>query len=199
MLQRGFSATSVDAVLARASVAKGGFFHHFASKNALGLALVERYAEMDERLLDELIADAEAASEDPAERVLTFLRAFELGAAELAREQPGCLFAAFVHERELGVPGVDEVIAKSMLHWRARLLAMLEAAGAAHPPSVDADLPSLADQALALFEGGFILARALDDRDVMRRQLAHLRHYVALLFGVPAEVPPRDEPAALPA
>ena len=56
---------------------------------------------------------------------------------------------------------------------------------AAHPPAAEVDLPSLADQVFAAFEGGFILARALQDPTHLQAQLAHLRHYLALLFRLP--------------
>ena len=36
--QQGFSATTVDQLCGMAGVTKGAFFHHFASKDALGAA-----------------------------------------------------------------------------------------------------------------------------------------------------------------
>src|SRR3712207_1252503 len=84
VLERGFSGTSVDAVLAEASVTKGGFFHHFPSKQALGLALVERYAAVDHQILEDFMARAEAASDDPAEQLVSFMRLFEEAVVPLA-------------------------------------------------------------------------------------------------------------------
>jgi TetR/AcrR family transcriptional repressor of nem operon len=192
VLERGFAATSVDAVLAEAAVAKGGFFHHFPSKSALGLALVERYAAADERALDDFMAAAEAETDDPAEQLVAFVRHFEQAAAELARDQPGCLFVSFIYERELAAPGIDDVITTSIRLWHDRLLEKLEAAADAHPPAVAVDLLSLADQVFTTFEGGFILARAMKDPDHLRGQLAHVRHYLALLFQVSPERPARE-------
>jgi TetR/AcrR family transcriptional repressor of nem operon len=184
VLQRGFAATSVDAVLAAASVTKGGFFHHFPSKQALGLALVERYAAFDVRTLEEVMGAAEAESDDPAEQLVSFVRRFEDGAAELTWMQPGCLFVSFVYEQELAAPGTEEIIASTIGTWRERVLGKLEQAAEAHPPALDVDLPSLADQIFTIFEGGFVLARAMDDHDHLRRQLVHVRHYLELLFRV---------------
>ena len=39
--ERGFSATTVDALCERAGVTKGAFFHHFKSKDELGVAAAE--------------------------------------------------------------------------------------------------------------------------------------------------------------
>jgi TetR/AcrR family transcriptional regulator, transcriptional repressor for nem operon len=182
VLERGFAATSVDAVLARAPATKGAFFHHFPSKNELGRALLERYAAADEQMLDEVMAAAEAETDDPAEQLVAFVRRFEQAAAEIAPTQPGCLFVSFIYERELAGDDEDDVIATSVRQWRARLLDKLEAAARAHPPAADVDLPSLADQVFTTFEGGFILARAMGDPGHLPAQLKHLRHYLELLF-----------------
>ena len=193
VLERGFAGTSVDAVLAEASVTKGGFFHHFPSKQALGLALVERYAAVDLQALEDFMAGAEASADDPAEQVVAFVRLFEQAVVALAEVQPGCLFGSFVYERELAAPGTEEIISHSIHTWRERVLAKLQEAAQAHPPVIDADMPSLADQIFTSFQGGFILARATNDPEHLRRQLAHVRQYIELLFQL---APVRESAAA---
>ena len=182
VLERGFAATSVDAVLAEAPATKGAFFHHFPSKNELGRALLERYAAADERMLEDFMAAAEADSEDPAEQLVAFIGHFEHAADALAPTQPGCLFVSFIYESQLAGNGEDDLIATSIRHWRTRLHEKLQAAARAHPPAIAVDLQSLADQVFTTFEGGFILARAMHDPSHLRAQLAHLRHYLELLF-----------------
>jgi TetR/AcrR family transcriptional regulator, transcriptional repressor for nem operon len=195
VLERGFAATSVDAVLAQAPATKGAFFHHFPSKDELGRALLERYAAADERLLDDFMAAAEAESDDPAEQLVAFVRHYEQAADELAPTQPGCLFVSFIYESQLARDGDDDLIATSIRHWRTRLLDKLEAAARAHPPAVAVDLPSLADQVFTTFEGGYILARAMHDPNHLRAQLTHLRHYLELLFGLSPNKPANDRAA----
>ena len=186
VLERGFTATSVDAVLSDAGATKGAFFHHFPSKNALGRALLERYAAADTESLERFMGAAEALSDDPAEQVVAFARLFEVSAGDLPRLQPGCLFVTFIYEQELDGEGTDELIAHSIDTWHDLLLDKLEAAAEAHPPAAGVDLSSLADQFFTTFEGGFILTRARQDADALRGQLAHLRQYLELLFGVRA-------------
>ena len=41
--RQGYAATSVDEICAAAGVSKGAFFHHFASKEALGIAAAEQW------------------------------------------------------------------------------------------------------------------------------------------------------------
>lgn len=184
VLERGFSATSVDAILGAAGTTKGAFFHHFPSKAALGRALVERYAAADLQLLAELTAAAESASDDPLEQIVELLGLFEELAGAVPFEQPGCLYVSFVHERELVDDDTIGLIVATVLAWREQLLTKLEAAAALHPPRRDVDLQALADLVFTTFEGGFILARTMGDPTLMRGQLAHLRGYLELLFDV---------------
>ena len=175
-----------------APATKGAFFQHFPSKNDLGRALLERYAAADEQLLDDFMAAAEAETDDPAKQLVAFIRRFEQAADDLAPTQPGCLFVSFIYESQLAGERGQDVIATSIRHWRERLLDKLNAAARAHPPATTVDLPSLADQVFTTFEGGFILTRAMDDPSHLRAQLAHLRHYLELLFQVPSEKPTPD-------
>jgi TetR/AcrR family transcriptional repressor of nem operon len=187
ILEQGFSATSVDAVLAEAGTSKGAFFHHFPTKNHLARALVERYAAGDVAHLERFMALAEAESADPAEQMVAFIRFFEDAAEQLAAEQPSCLYVSFIYERQLFDDGTNDVIVDAVVTWRARLREKLEAAAVVHPPRLEVDFASLADLAFVTFEGAFVLARTLGEPSVMREQLAHLRHYVTLLFGLEAD------------
>lgn len=184
VLAHGFSATTVDGVLAAAAASKGAFFHHFPSKRALGHALVERYAAGDRAVLEQFMGAAEAGTDDPAEQLVEFVSAFERAADEMALTQPGCLFVSFVYEQ---VPDTDDVrplIIDSIEHWRTRIADKLTAARAAGRLDDDVDVDSLADHVFTTFEGAFILARATDDATHVKAQLAHLRHYLELLLGV---------------
>ena len=184
VVERGFAATTVDAVLEAAGTTKGAFFHHFESKAALGHALVERYAAADLEMLEDFMGRAEAASDDPAVQVVTFLRLFEEAATELAHEESGCLYVSFVQQSQLVDERTLEVIVSAVMTARERLAAKLGAAMALHPPRRDVDPVSLADLVFTTFEGAFILVRTLGDPELMRTQLAHLRGYVELLFAL---------------
>ena len=85
----------------------------------------------------------------------------------------------------------SDLIADSIRDWRKRLLEKLEAAARLHPPATPVDLASLADHVFTVFEGGFILTRAMDEPDHLPAQLAHVRHYLELLFGLPPGQPER--------
>jgi TetR/AcrR family transcriptional repressor of nem operon len=182
VMERGFSATTVDAILEAAGASKGAFFHHFSTKADLGRILVERYARADGELLEHLMEHAEARTDHPADQLIEFLRAFEEGLEDLSLQQPGCLFVSFIYEQFPGQEATRELILDDVLLWRARILDKLTLATRHHPPALPVNLESLADQVFTTLEGGFILARATGDPLKLRDQLRHLRTYLTLLL-----------------
>ena len=184
VFRHGFASTTVDAVLESAGASKGAFFHHFPSKAHLGRALVERYAAGDAATLEAVMTAAEARSDDPAEQLVIFTRTFEEQADDAMALQPSCLFVSFIYETDLTDVGIEDVVNESILHWRTRLVDKLELAAATRPAMQHLDLAALADHWFTTFEGSFLLAQATDDNSSMRRQLAHLRHYLELLFAL---------------
>jgi TetR/AcrR family transcriptional repressor of nem operon len=184
-LGQGFSATTVDQVIAEAMSSKGAFFHHFKSKNDLGRALVARYAAADIASLHHFMAAAEATSDNPAEQLVAFIRSFEEIGDQIAEDhQSSCLYASFVHHHELTADGSTEVIVESIEVWRRALAAKLAAAAEIRPLSADIDLDDLADHVFVTFEGAFILARAMADTSHMRTQLKVLRQTLEIVLGV---------------
>lgn len=186
VLEKGLAATTVDAILAESETSKGAFFHHFPTKNDLARDLVKRYAAGDVAFLEEFMANAESSSADPALQVVEFIRLFEGAADEMASQQPSCLYVSYIYEKQLFEDGTNDVIVEVVLAWRERLAAKLREAAEAHPPRMPIDPDAVADHVFATFEGAFMLTRAMNDRELMRRQLALVREYVALLFDVPA-------------
>lgn len=65
----GYDATTVADIIARAGVSKGGFYHHFESKEELLDAVVER-------LTDQIVANARDVLEDESIDALTKLNRF---------------------------------------------------------------------------------------------------------------------------
>lgn len=185
LVQRhGFAATSVDAVISSAQASKGSFFHHFASKDDLGLALVDRYARNDAEVLERFLRSAEDETDDPAEQVIALVQLFEQAAEDIAMDQPGCLFVSFLYARDQVDARTGQTIVSSIELWRVRITARLRMAARAHHPLADVDLTAVADHFFTVFEGAFILARATGDPGKLSTQLAQLRTYLALLFGV---------------
>jgi AcrR family transcriptional regulator len=68
----GYSATSLDAIVAGAEVTKGALYHHFSGKQALFEAVFERV----EAAAAQAVTNAVEGHDDPWEKALAGLRAF---------------------------------------------------------------------------------------------------------------------------
>ena len=179
VIDNGFGATSVDAVIEGSGTSKGAFFHHFPSKRALAEALVEQYVASDLAMLDAGLAAARGASTDPATRAVAFVAFFEDAADEIMAGASGCLYTSVLAEMQLIEAGTSDPIAKAVRLWREGFAELLrEALGERD----DVDVDALADHVFVTFEGSFLLARTTGDPQHMRRQLAVLRRLVRALL-----------------
>ncbi|HUP98437.1 MAG TPA: helix-turn-helix domain-containing protein [Usitatibacter sp.] len=182
ILDHGFGATTVDAVVSRAGITKGAFFHHFASKAELARALVDRYARLDRETLVHHVERAKKLASDPLEQVLVLIGLYEEDFDALDQPFPGCLFASYIYENKLLEAGTLEVVRESTLMWREVMKGLLEKVAGAHPPRMPVDLESLADLFYALTEGSYIMTKTLADKTLIARHATHLRNYLQLLF-----------------
>ena len=176
ILDHGYGATTVDAVVARAGITKGAFFHHFVSKAQLARALVERYAALDREHLGKRLERARKLATDPLQRLLLLVSLYEEDFESLEEPFPGCLFASYVYENKLFDDAVLEVLRESALWWRAQIRMLLDEV-------VAVDIESLADLFYALPEGAFVMTQTLADRTLLPKQVRHLRTYHELLFA----------------
>lgn len=182
ILDRGFAATTVDEIIEGAGMTKGTFFYHFDTKADLAHALVERYAEMDRRHLEEGLSRAERESDDPLEQLLLFVRGFEEEAEALTEPYPGCLFASYCYQNSLFDRRTQQVVERAILRWRERVTAKLREAASRHGMREEVDLDALADALWVAFEGAFILSKTLREPRAIAPQLALYRSTLRLLF-----------------
>ncbi|HWJ08131.1 MAG TPA: helix-turn-helix domain-containing protein [Nocardioides sp.] len=182
VIERGFRATTVEAVIGAAKTSKGAFFHHFASKQALADALVEYYVAGDLAMLDRGLAVA-SGYDDPVDRAVGFLAHFEGIADEIMAGTTGCLYTSVLAEMGLIESGTSDPIARAVALWREGCAGLLRDALGARAATVDVD--ALADHLFVTFEGAFLLARSTGEPEHLRRQLAVLRSLVESLLRRP--------------
>ncbi len=197
ILDRGFAATSIDAIQEAAGISRGTFFYHFPTKDDLSRALIGRYAEADRTLTDEFMKRAENMVRDPAQQVLIFLALHEEMFAEMTGMYPGCLFASYSYEAGLFDEETQNVVNGAVEYWRILVGRKLKEAMSRRSPKIVADPYVLADTAYAVLQGAFILSRLRDDASVMVHQIRQVRNYLELLFGERdgAKSPPSLTPA----
>jgi len=186
VLEKGFAATSIDELIAGAGITKSGFFYHFKDKGDLAKALLERYVAHNQAILADIFARADQLNEDPLHGFLVALKLFAETMADLPGRHPGCLSASFCYQDRLFDPEVRELNRAGITCWRAMFRARLEAIAARYPPKLAVDLGDLADMANALVDGGIILSRVFEDREVLPRQILLYRELVRAVFLPPA-------------
>lgn len=182
VLAKGFSATSIEEIIAAVGITKSGFFYHFADKGELAHALLERYLERERVLFDDIFVRADELSEDPLHAFLIALKMFEELFNDLPQAHPGCLTAAFCYQDRQFDRRVRELNASGIHAWRERFKGRLEVIAARYPPRLGVDLTDVADMLSALADGGIILSKALDDPKALPRQIRLYREFVRALF-----------------
>ncbi len=177
--KKGFSATTVDDLCKAAAVTKGAYFHHFASKEALGVAAAEFWTETTSALF----ADAPYhVPDDPLERVLAYIE-FRKAIIDGTPEQFTCLVGTMAQETYETFPAIRDACATSIFGHAATLEPDIQAAMAEHGLTEgDWTAQSLARHTQAVLQGAFILAKATGDREVARESVDHLKRYIQLLF-----------------
>ena len=183
VLAKGFSATSIEEIIAAVGITKSGFFYHFKDKGELAKGLLLRYLEQDKLLLDEIFRRGDELNSDPLHGFLVALKLFAEMLANLPEAHPGCLAASFAYQDQLFNREIRDLNAGGVLAWRKRFRTKLEAIAERYPPREEVDLDALADMATTLVEGGLILGRLLQDVTVLPRQILLYRDFVQALFG----------------
>jgi len=183
ILQRGYSGTSIEDIIAEAGITKGGFFYHFDGKSDLAKKLMLRYLEQDKVFFDALLERASDLTEDPLQQLLIFLKLMAEAMADLPGTHPGCLVASFTYESQQFDDELRDLNKQGVLAWRHLFTEQFEKIGEKHRPRGDKPLEELADMLTTVIEGGIIMSKVLDDPHVLPNQLLQYRNYIRLLFG----------------
>ena len=178
--ERGYTATTVEDLCRAAGVTKGSFFHHFESKEALALAAIEHWNMLTGALFE---AAPYRQVEDPRERLLAYL---DFRAALVRGELPEftCLLGTLVQETFASHPVLQAACGTGIKAHAQTLVPTIEAARARYAPEADWSAESLARHTQAVLQGGFVLAKALNDPQAALEAIGHLKRYVEGLLPV---------------
>ena len=182
VLQKGFASTSIEELIVGVGITKSGFFYHFKDKNDLAKALMQRYLEADEHVLNDIFNRAAELHDDPLHSFLIGLKLFAEMMAKVHDIHPGCLAASVCYQDQLFDQQIRQMNAEGMLTWRKRFRTQLGLIADRSPPKRDLDHDTMADMMRALVEGGIILSKVLKDNRALPAQILHFRNYVRLAF-----------------
>ncbi|MGJ7900984.1 TetR/AcrR family transcriptional regulator [Lysobacter sp. 1R34A] len=182
---KGYAATTVDELCRAADVTKGAFFHHFASKDALGVAAAEFWAETTTEFF---AAAPYHRPADALQRVLAYV-AFRKAIIVGEVDEFSCLVGTMAQEIHATSPEIRDACGRSIFGHAATLEADIETARRERGIAGDWTAASLARHTQTVIQGGFVLAKAGNDPALARESLDHLDRYIRHLFHFNEEQP----------
>ena len=173
--EKGYNATSVADILAKAGANSGSLYHFFPTKQEVLLAVLDGYLAGISRML---LEPAWGEVEDPIEKVFALLERYReaLVATDCTYGCPIGSLALELHEPD---PPVRERLAANFEAWVDAVAACLEAAGPRLPVALDRR--DLATFALTTMEGGVMLSRTHRNLASYDAAVRSFRSYLAHL------------------
>jgi len=176
--EKGFTATSVESLCEAAAVTKGAFFHHFKSKDALGVASATYWGECTSAFF---VAASYHSPSDPLERVLGYLD-FRKAMLAGTLSEISCLAGTMVQEVYQSHPDIARACEATITNHAANVEKDIAAAIERYGIEADWTASSLALYTQVVLQGAFVLAKAKGGTEVAIDSIDHLRRYVELLF-----------------
>ncbi|MCA0401860.1 MAG: TetR/AcrR family transcriptional regulator [Proteobacteria bacterium] len=188
--EKGFTATTVDDLCTAAGVTKGAFFHHFASKEALGVAAAEHWSATTSAFF---AAAPYHRVDDPMERLLAYIQfRRDILRGELAEFT--CLVGTMVQEVYAEHPAIGAACNASISGHATTLEPDIAEAMRKRGWTPDGSMTgwsaaSLALHTQAVLQGAFILAKCSGGPAIAEESVDHLSRYIRMLFGAPPAEP----------
>jgi TetR/AcrR family transcriptional repressor of nem operon len=155
MFRDGYEATGIQGVVDAAHVPRGSFFHHFPSKEHLGIVVLQRYARASEQ---RQIAAFENEEQSPTERLRSFFAAANdrVIADDFTK---GCLIGNFTLQLSNTSEPIRQALVQAADETIDRIGRVLQAAKDAGELDPDVDPAELAELIWSSWEGAVLRSK----------------------------------------
>jgi TetR/AcrR family transcriptional regulator, transcriptional repressor for nem operon len=181
MREKGYSATTVDDLCSAAQVTKGAFFHHFQSKEDLGVAATDYWTACTSSLFD---AAPYHSLKDPLEKLMAYL---DLRIALIQGKIPEftCFAGTLVQETFHSHSALRVACERSIFGHIDHVSKLIREAKRTLNPNAKWNPKSLAAHTQAVIQGAFILVKSSGDSSLATESIEHLKTYVHSLLSPP--------------
>jgi len=176
--RKGYAATSVDEICARAGVTKGAFFHHFPSKDSLAVAAAGLWTDLSDAFFS---AAPYHRFDDPLDRLLGYLD-FRKAMLRGDVAEFSCLAGTMLQEAYETHSDIRRACDACISDHVAKIESDIASAMKLYRIRAPWTAESLALHTQAVLQGAFILAKAKGGAAVAEASIEHLRRYVEQLF-----------------
>jgi len=181
--ERGYEATSLADVVAKAGARTGSLYYFFRTKEELLLAVLDRYVDL---LWPIVIEPVFSRVKDPIERVFGILDGYRQGLVYTGCTQ-GCPIGNLALEVCDDLPRAREKIARNFEGWRGWIRKCLDEARDRFSANLNRE--QLAVFVLTVMEGAVMQARAHQSLEPYDVSVAQLRNYFDRLLAEGARKP----------
>lgn len=168
-LEKGFEATSPQAIYSKSGVGQGSFYHHFSGKDALAYEVLSNLAKLESSKLNHIMKSIDS----PVERLNEYLKFTRKGTE-------GCKFGRFVYESSVQKDELSQPIRKYFDDLVEFLTSNIEQAQVESLIKSDESPELIAKSIISYIQGGYVLSRVYDDDEFLMKNVIILRSWLGL-------------------
>ncbi len=171
--EHGFQAASLDRILSKTNVTKGALYHHFPSKHALGLAVVDEV--ISKEVMEWRVA-ALGGHEDPFEAIILAAQA-EVASLTPSEMEQGCPLNNLIHE----MSPLDEEfrlhLQAIVVRWQKAIAETLRRGQTTGRVRADVDCDAVAWFVLSIYAGVMGLSKVMEKQFLLAVGIGQVRAY----------------------
>jgi TetR/AcrR family transcriptional repressor of nem operon len=176
MAVQGYERTCLEAILERAGTSKGNFYHHFPSKEDLGLAVLDHIGDETQAFL----RGSMQPHPDPLARIEAMLDAL-LTATTEREGRGGCPLGNLAAEMSDVSEAFRGRLARVFAAWQGLVAETLAEARRRHG-CPDVEVEGLAHYIICALEGSLLLAKLMREPGEVGNTVTNLKSYIRQQF-----------------